>query len=68
MSNNNDETGNNSEIPSWIQASLFEAVFKEIVGGYRQIKNFKAKKALGGGENYATIILRIEAEVELYGK
>lgn len=57
-----------NDIPSWIQGTLFEPVFKEIVSNFRQIKDFKAKKALSPGENYATIMLRLEAEVELNGK
>ena len=54
-------------IPSWVEASLFEPVFKEIVSDFRQIKTFKAVPALAAGENYATVMLRLEAEIELSG-
>lgn len=55
------------DIPEWIQAGLFEPVFKEMYPDFRQTKNFKAKKALSAGENYATIMLRLEADIELKG-
>lgn len=55
-------------IPKWIKAELFEPVFKEIISGYRQVQVFDVKEALTPGENYATIMLRIHAEIELIGK
>lgn len=58
-------TGNN-KIPSWIQANLFENVLREILPEYKQIKNFKAYHALQPGEYYATIMLRIELQVQLH--
>ncbi|XP_065366658.1 uncharacterized protein LOC135959603 [Calliphora vicina] len=52
-------------IPTWIKASLFEPVFKEIFSNFQQIKDFQAKPALSAGENYASIMLRLEAKIEL---
>ncbi|XP_065371999.1 uncharacterized protein LOC135963916 [Calliphora vicina] len=52
-------------IPTWIKASLFEPVFKEICSNFQQIKDFQAKPALSVGENYASVMLRLEAEIEL---
>ncbi|KAM7362728.1 uncharacterized protein ACRADG_013296 [Cochliomyia hominivorax] len=54
-----------NDVPSWIQAPLFDTVFKEICPEFRQTKDFKAKRALSAGENYATIMLRVEGDVEL---
>lgn len=54
-------------LPSWIEASLFESVFREIHPDYQQTKNFKVKPAMAAGENYATVMLKVEAEVELKG-
>ncbi|XP_065354515.1 uncharacterized protein LOC135948986 [Calliphora vicina] len=52
-------------IPTWIKASLFEPVFKEIFCNFQEINDFKAKPALSAGENYATVMLRLEAEIEM---
>lgn len=60
-----DKTTNN--IPSWVQASLFEPVVRDIVKDFYQIKNFKVKQALNPGENFACIMLRVEVNVELKG-
>lgn len=55
----------NNKIPPWIQANLFENVLREILPEYKQIKNFKAYNALQPGENYATVMLKIELQVQL---
>lgn len=52
-------------IPKWIKVELFQQVFEEIISGYRQTKEFEVKEALPPGENYATIMLRIKAGIEL---
>uniref|UniRef100_A0A1A9W6R6 CHK domain-containing protein n=1 Tax=Glossina brevipalpis TaxID=37001 RepID=A0A1A9W6R6_9MUSC len=52
-------------IPKWIKVELMQEVFEEIISGYRQIKEFEVKEALPPGENYATIMLRIKAGIEL---
>lgn len=54
-------------IPTWIEASLFEPTLKDIVTGFKQIKEFKVNKALSAGENYNTLVLHLEIEVELQG-
>lgn len=55
-------------IPSWVEASLFEPVFKEIAPDYKQTKAFKVLPALAAGENYATVMLRLEADIEMKGE
>ncbi|XP_061399700.1 uncharacterized protein LOC133335443, partial [Musca vetustissima] len=52
-------------LPSWIEPSAFESVFREVCPDLKQVKDFKAIPALGAGENYATLMLRLTAEVEL---
>lgn len=61
-------TSSEPAIPKWIEASLFEPVFKEIFNDFKEIKNFKVVPGLGAGENYATVMLRILADIELDGK
>ncbi|XP_037817362.1 uncharacterized protein LOC119607493 [Lucilia sericata] len=65
MANYEGSPVNGNDIPLWIKVSLFEPVFKQIEPQFHQTKNFKAKRALSAGENYATIMLRVEAEIEL---
>ncbi|XP_037817363.1 uncharacterized protein LOC119607494 [Lucilia sericata] len=65
MVNNPKSPANVVGIPSWIEASLFETVFKEIEPQFNQTKDFKVKRALSAGENFATIMLRLEADIEL---
>lgn len=60
-----DKTTN--DIPSWVQASLFEPVVRDIVKDFYQIRDFKVKQALKPGENFACIMLRVEINVELKG-
>ncbi|XP_052847004.1 uncharacterized protein LOC128258985 [Drosophila gunungcola] len=54
-----------SKIPDWVTAELFEDVLKANVEGYSKVKNFKADIGSAAGENYATIMLRVNIEVEL---
>ncbi|XP_073819740.1 uncharacterized protein [Musca autumnalis] len=51
--------------PAWIKAELFEEILKETVGDFKSIEKFKVNNALGPGENYATIMLRVNIEVLL---
>ncbi|XP_034488582.1 uncharacterized protein LOC117792519 [Drosophila innubila] len=54
-----------SKVPDWVQADLFLDVLKESVKGFSKIKDFKANSGTSAGENYATIMLRVNIEVEL---
>ncbi|XP_017487120.1 PREDICTED: uncharacterized protein LOC108375500 isoform X1 [Rhagoletis zephyria] len=53
------------EIPKWLTAELFEQLLRESVANYQKITQFEAKPALAAGENYATIMLRVNIEAEL---
>ncbi|XP_017855887.1 PREDICTED: uncharacterized protein LOC108608821 [Drosophila arizonae] len=54
-----------SNVPDWVQPELFVDVLKETVEGFSKIKNFKANSGSAAGENYATIMLRVNIDVEL---
>lgn len=54
-----------NNIPSWIDSKLFENVVRDSVGDFKKIQNFKVFNALGPGENYATVMLRVQIEVQL---
>lgn len=62
-----DNTNNTSNVPSWVEAKLFESVLKENVANFKEIKDFKAYAGLAPGENYSTIMTRIEILIELEG-
>ncbi|TMW53369.1 hypothetical protein DOY81_001573 [Sarcophaga bullata] len=52
-------------IPKWIEAKLFENILEENVEGFKNIKEFVVKPGTVEGENYATIMLKVEIEAEL---
>ncbi|XP_017018491.1 uncharacterized protein [Drosophila kikkawai] len=54
-----------SKIPEWVNAELFEDVLKSSVEGYSKVSTFKAELGSAAGENYATVMLRVQIEVEL---
>ncbi|KAH8311364.1 hypothetical protein KR044_005921, partial [Drosophila immigrans] len=54
-----------SKVPDWVQAEIFTDVLKESVKGFSKIKSFKADGGSAAGENYATIMLRVNIDVEL---
>ncbi|XP_062123816.1 uncharacterized protein LOC133837156 [Drosophila sulfurigaster albostrigata] len=54
-----------SQVPDWVKAEIFTDVLKESVAGFSKIKSFKATGGSAAGENYATIMLRVNIEVEL---
>ncbi|XP_075145784.1 uncharacterized protein LOC142220492 [Haematobia irritans] len=54
-----------SHIPNWIEANIFENVLKESVPKYKEIKSFKVYDALGPGENYVALALKVELKVML---
>lgn len=58
-------TNRTENIPTWIEPKLFENVLNESFGEYEKILNFKALHALAPGENYATIMVKIEVDVML---
>ncbi|EDV93525.1 GH19364 [Drosophila grimshawi] len=56
-----------SKVPDWVQAEQFVDVLKESVKGFSKIKSFKVSNGVAAGENYATIMLRVNFEIELDG-
>ena len=58
---------NSSKVPIWINEENFKSVFEENVPGYRKTLNFEVKETGGGGENYASMMMRVKAKVELQG-
>lgn len=56
-----------SKVPQWLQADLFLDVLRDTVKGFSKVKSFNAKSGSAAGENYATIMLRVNIEVELEG-
>ncbi|CAD7014481.1 uncharacterized protein LOC101452924 [Ceratitis capitata] len=55
------------QLPDWLKEDLFLDFFKANITGFKAINKFSAKPAQGAGENYATIIALVKAEVELEG-
>ncbi|XP_061399282.1 uncharacterized protein LOC133334990 [Musca vetustissima] len=52
-------------IPDWIEKSIFENLLKENIPNFQCIKKFEVNPGAAAGENYATVILRINVDVEL---
>ena len=56
-----------NNVPKWLEAKLFETILKENFDKYKEIKEFKAYAGLPAGENYSTVMTRIEIVIELEG-
>ncbi|KAH8359885.1 hypothetical protein KR093_009299, partial [Drosophila rubida] len=54
-----------SKVPDWVKAENFVDVLKESVNGFSKIKSLKANSGSAAGENYATVMLRVNIEIEL---
>lgn len=57
-----------NKVPDWIKAELFEKLLQENEKDFVKILEFKAFPAVAAGENYATIMLRVEIQMQLNGK
>ena len=57
-----------ANIPEWVKAELFEELLKQKEPNYEKILSFRPHSALAAGENYATIMLRVEIEIQLKGE
>lgn len=55
-------------VPNWINESQFVEILTQNVPQFSEIRSFDAKAALGAGENYATLMLRVKIEAELIGE
>lgn len=54
-----------AEIPAWIEANLFEHVLRANIKDFKCIKEFQVFPALAPGENFATVMLKVQIEAEL---
>ncbi|XP_016980501.1 uncharacterized protein LOC108045630 [Drosophila rhopaloa] len=63
-----DENSSQIQIPDWVKPEVFEDVLKRKVKDYKEIKSMRAEPGVPAGENYATIMLRVELDVETKDK
>ncbi|XP_022222665.2 uncharacterized protein LOC111074245 [Drosophila obscura] len=56
------------EIPDWVNSQIFEDLLKRQVKDYKETKSLRASAGVAKGENYATIMLRVELDVETEDK
>ncbi|KAH8311355.1 hypothetical protein KR044_005912, partial [Drosophila immigrans] len=54
-----------NKVTDWVQKELFVDLLKDTVKGFSKIKSFTTNSGSAIGENYATIMLRVNIEVEL---
>ncbi|XP_022222655.2 uncharacterized protein LOC111074230 isoform X2 [Drosophila obscura] len=52
------------QIPDWVKPEIFEDLLKQQVKNYKETKSLRATAGVAKGENYATIMLRVELDVE----
>ncbi|XP_043064967.1 uncharacterized protein LOC108095658 [Drosophila ficusphila] len=53
----------NVTIPDWVKPEVFENLLKKNIKDYKETKSMRAKAGVPAGENYATIMLRVELDV-----
>ncbi|XP_013107734.2 uncharacterized protein LOC106087289 [Stomoxys calcitrans] len=51
--------------PNWVNESYFEDIIREEFGNYQRISKFIVGPATSAGDNYASIMLKIDIDVEL---
>ncbi|XP_017123771.1 uncharacterized protein LOC108143751 [Drosophila elegans] len=56
------------KIPEWVTPEAFQDLLKNKVKDYKETKALRAKAGVAAGENYATIMLRLELDVETNDK
>ncbi|XP_016980500.1 uncharacterized protein LOC108045629 [Drosophila rhopaloa] len=62
---NDEEVGQSDvQIPDWVKPEAFQDLLKNKVKDYKKTKALRAKAGVAAGENYATIMLRLELDVE----
>ncbi|XP_030384120.1 uncharacterized protein LOC115631500 [Scaptodrosophila lebanonensis] len=57
-----------TKLPTWLRAEIFEDLLKQQVKGYTSTKALRASAGVPPGDNYATIMLRVELDVETEDK
>ncbi|KAH8330902.1 hypothetical protein KR067_008716, partial [Drosophila pandora] len=55
-------------IPEWLTSEVFKDLIKHEVKDFKKIKSLRARAGVPSGENYATIMLRVELDIETKGK
>jgi len=53
--------------PDWVNKQLFTGLLKHNYNDFETIKKFGCTAAISGGENYLTIVLRIEIGMQMKG-
>lgn len=56
-----------SKFPAWIQCGIFEGLLKSLYDDFAEIVDFYVDNALAPGENYATIMLKVEIVMKIKG-
>ncbi|XP_037951328.1 uncharacterized protein LOC119682057 [Teleopsis dalmanni] len=64
-SKENNETAGGPHIPDWLTEELFVNILKEKFPEFQKIQEFDIVPAVGTGENYMTILLRVNIDIEL---
>ncbi|KAH8330901.1 hypothetical protein KR067_008715 [Drosophila pandora] len=62
--NSNEDAQKDVLVPDWVKPGVFEDLLKKQVPDFKETKALRAKAALSAGENYATVMLRVELDVE----
>lgn len=55
-------------IPEWLTSEVFKDLIKHEVKDFKKIKSLRARAGVPSGENYATIMLRVELDIVTKGK
>ncbi|KAH8382875.1 hypothetical protein KR009_005691 [Drosophila setifemur] len=55
-------------VPDWVKPEAFEDLLKKKVKDFKKTTSLRAKAGVPGGENYATVMLRVELDVETKDK
>nr|XP_017007670.2 uncharacterized protein LOC108064589 [Drosophila takahashii] len=56
------------QIPDWVKPEAFQDLLKNEVKDYKETKALRTTAGVAAGENYATIMLRVELDVETKDK
>ncbi|XP_019892273.2 uncharacterized protein LOC109612572 [Musca domestica] len=65
MTNNNVESEDIKNKPEWLNEELFREFLEEDFPNFQKISQFYIKPAVAAGENYMTVLLRVEISVEM---
>ena len=55
------------QIPDWLQQDLFVDILQKDLKQFKSIKSFDVGAATNAGDNYASIMLKIDIVAELQG-